>query len=307
MNRNVKNKKSLWKQLAENKYLIILFLPTLIYFLLFKYVPMFGIVVAFKDYNIFKGVWASDWVGFKYFTTFFSSPDFFTLLRNTFLLGFYKLIFGFPAPIILALLLNELKNILFKRFVQSVSYMPHFLSNVVVASMIIMFLSPNHGLVNEIINLFGFESINFIVEKEWFRTIYVTSGIWQHLGWSTIIYLAALANIDPQLYEAAEIDGANRWQKTWNVTIPSLIPAMVILFLLDIGNIIELGFEKVFLLQTPVTYETSDVLATYVYRTGLVQGSFSYATAIDLFTSVIGIVFVVSGNYLARKSGNSLW
>lgn len=301
-------KNSLLKRLNQNKFLLLLFLPCLLYFALFKYLPIFGIVVSFKDLNLFKGIWASEWVGFKHYITFLNSPDFFSVLKNTFLLGIYRTIFLFPAPIILALLFNEIRLVLFKRFVQSVSYLPHFLSNVVIASMVVMFLSPESGFVNQVLEWFGIEPINFMVEANWFRTIYISSELWQHVGWNTIIYLAALAGISPYLYEAAEIDGANRWKQTLHITIPGIVPAMVILFLLNLGNFIDIGFEKVFLLQTPATYSTSDILSTYVYRTGLVQGNFSYAAAIDFFQSVVGLTFVVTANYIARKAGEtSLW
>ncbi|WP_232735657.1 ABC transporter permease [Alteribacter populi] len=301
-------KSSLLNRFAKSKYLLLLFVPCFLYFIVFKYLPMFGMVISFKDYNLFQGIWASEWVGLDHYIMFFTGPDFYRLLKNTLLLSFYNLLFGFPAPIILALLFNEIRVKLFKRFVQSVSYLPHFLSNVVVISMAVMFLSPNGGLVNQLIGYFGIDSINFIVHAEWFRTIYVTSDIWQTVGWSTIIYLAALAGINPQTYEAAEIDGANRWQQTLHVTIPGILPAMVILFLLNIGNLIELGFEKVYLLQTPLTYETSDVLATHVYRMGLVNGNYSYAAAVDFFTSVVSLILVVAFNYLARRTGqNTLW
>jgi putative aldouronate transport system permease protein len=302
------NKTPFLKKLNKSKYLLLLLSPCMIYYLLFQYAPMFGLVISFKDYNLFKGLMESKWVGFKYYEMFIQSPDFFKLLRNTFLLGFYKFIFGFPAPIILALLLNELKNVVFKRFVQTVSYLPHFISNVVVASMIVVFLSPNNGVVNRIVTGLGFEPINFLVEPGLFRSIYVTSEIWQQIGWEAIIYLAALTAIDPQLYEAAEIDGANRWRKLFHVTLPGIAPAIFILGILNIGRVLEIGFEKVFLLYNPVTYETADIISTYVYRVGLIQGNYSYATAIGLFLGVISFIFLYSANYFARKSGQtSLW
>ncbi|MGI2295703.1 ABC transporter permease [Paenibacillus sp. GXUN7292] len=304
-----RSKKARWvKQFHTNKYLLLLFLPCLLYYILFKYVPIFGIVISFKDYNLFKGIWASEWVGFKYYTMFFNNPDFYKLLRNTLLIGLYKLLFEFPAPIIMALLLNELRNQMFKRFVQTVSYLPHFISNVVVAGMVTLFLSPSFGIVNKVIAFLGFKPINFMVMPELFRSIYVSSEIWQHLGWSAIIYLAAITAIDPQLYEAAEMDGANRWKKAIHVTVPGILPVIVILFILNVGQVLEIGFEKVFLLYNAATYETADIISTYVYRTGIVQGNFSYAAAIDLFTGLISLVFLTSANYLSRKfSDESLW
>jgi putative aldouronate transport system permease protein len=239
---------------------------------------------------------------------FFENPDFYKLLRNTFLLGFYKLLIGFPVPIILALLINELNHVFFKRIVQTVSYLPHFISNVVVAGMLVMFLSPTSGFVNQIISALGFQPINFLMEGGMFRSIYVTSEIWQHAGWGTIVYLAALTSIDPQLYQAAKIDGANRWQQTLHISLPGISMAVVVILLLDIGRLLEIGFEKVYLLYTPVTYETADIISTYVYRVGLVKGNYSYATAIDLFTGCISLIFVVTANAVSRKiSNNSLW
>lgn len=306
--RSIKKSSSLWKRIIRDRYLLLLVAPALIYFIIFKYIPMFGIMVSFKDYSPFKGVWASEWVGLKYYKMFFRNPDAFEIIRNTFLLGFYKLVWGFPAPIILALLLNEMRFKLYKRVVQTVSYLPHFISTVVVASMVTMFLSPTSGLINEFIGLFGIESINFLQKPEWFRTVYVVSEIWQDIGWGSIIYLAALSGISPSLYEAAEIDGASRWKQTWHVTIPGIAPAIVILLILNIGRMIEIGFEKVFLLTNPVTYETGDIISTYVYRVGLVQGNFSYGTAIDLFMGIISLVFIYAANTVSRKVGEtSLW
>jgi putative aldouronate transport system permease protein len=239
---------------------------------------------------------------------FFQNPDFFPLLRNTFLLGFYKLVFGFPAPIMLALLLNEVKNAAFKRFVQTASYLPHFISNVVVASMVLLFLSPTSGLFNRFIEWLGFAKINFLVSPDWFRTIYVASDIWQHFGWETILYLAALTAIDPQLYEASEMDGANRLHKLVHVTLPGIMPAITIIFILNVGKVLEVGFEKVFLISNPATYQTADIISTYVYRVGLLNSNFSYASAIDLFTGVVSLIFLFSANYLSRKlSETSLW
>ncbi|MBO9606081.1 MAG: sugar ABC transporter permease [Paenibacillaceae bacterium] len=269
---------------------------------------MFGIVIAFKNYSVYRGVWNSEWVGLKYFRLFFASPDFWPLLRNTFLLGLYKLVFGFPAPIVFALLLNEVRRRTFKRFIQTVSYLPHFISNVVVAGMVLLFLSPTNGIVNEIIHSLGFEPVNFMNRPELFRSIYVASDIWQHLGWEAIIYLAALASIDPQLYEAAEMDGAGRWRKMWHVTLPGIAPAIFILGILNIGHVLEIGFEKVYLLYSPATYPTADIIQTYVYRLGITSASYSYASAIGIFLSVISFVFIVAANQLARKTGQtSLW
>ncbi|MEK8126702.1 ABC transporter permease subunit [Paenibacillus filicis] len=292
----------------KNKYLWLLFLPCLLYYLVFRYAPMFGLVITFKNYNLFKGIWASDWVGFKYYRMFLENPDFLLLMKNTFVLGVCNLAFGFPAPILLALLLNEVKVVVFKRFVQTVSYLPHFISNVIVASMVIMFLSPTGGTINRMIEALGFEPINFMMHPELFRGIYVLSEIWQHIGWETIIYLAALTAVDPQLYEAASMDGAGRMRKLWHVTLPGISFAIVITLILNIGSVLEIGFEKVFLLQNPAIYETADIISTYVYRIGIVQGNFSYGASIDLFMGIISLIFICSANYISRRvSETSLW
>lgn len=292
----------------RSKYLLLLFLPAFVYYIMFKYVPMFGILISFKDYNPFQGVWASEWAGMKYFKMFFESPESWKLFRNTILLGFYKIIFGFPAPIILALLLNEVRRQVLKRFVQSVSYLPHFISNVVVVSMMFLFLSPSNGIVNNVIEWLGYESINFMQNENYFRSLYVLSDIWQHVGWETIIYLAALSAIDPQLYEAARVDGANRWNQLRHITLPGISSAIIILFILNIGQVLDIGFEKVLLMLNPSIYETADVLSTYVYRTGIQAMNYSYGTAIDLFTSVINLVFILTANWISRKvSDTSLW
>ncbi|MGO4269218.1 ABC transporter permease, partial [Paenibacillus sp. TAF58] len=223
----------------NSKYLLLLFLPAFIYYVLFKYVPMFGILISFKEYNAFKGVWASDWVGPKYYSLFFHSPDFLKLIKNTILLGVLKVIFGFPAPIILALLLNEVRRAVLKRFVQSISYLPHFISNVVVVSMMFLFLSPTSGIVNKVIEWIGYDAINFMQNEHYFRALYILSDIWQHVGWETIIYLAALSSIDPQLYEAARVDGANRRHQLQHITLPGIRPAIIILFILNIGHVLD--------------------------------------------------------------------
>ncbi|MBB6729929.1 ABC transporter permease [Cohnella zeiphila] len=292
----------------RSKYLLLLFLPALAYYVLFKYVPMFGILISFKDYNAFKGVWASEWVGFKYYSLFFHSPDFPKLLRNTVVLGAYKVVFGFPAPIALALLLNEVRLGIVKRLAQTISYLPHFISNVVVVSMMFLFLSPSSGLVNRVVEWLGYSSINFMQDEHYFRTLYVLSEIWQHVGWETIIYLAALSAIDPQLYEAARVDGANRWHQLRHITLPGISAAIVILFILNVGHVLDIGFEKVLLMLNPSIYSTADVLSTYVYRTGIQSMNYSYGTAIDLFTSVVNLLFILTANWISRRtSETSLW
>ncbi|XID92181.1 ABC transporter permease [Paenibacillaceae bacterium WGS1546] len=296
------------KSILRSRQLLLLFLPCLLYFLIFKYYPMYGVLIAFKDYNLFKGFTESPWVGLKYFEMFFNNPDALELIRNTFLIGLYSLIWGFPAGLVLALVLNEVKKASFKKLVQIVSYLPHFLSTVVVSGMVVSFLAPRTGLINVIIAWFGGEPIHFLAEPEWFRTIYVASGIWQGMGWGAIIYLASLSGIDPHLYEAAVMDGANKFKQLIHVTLPCIAPTIMTLFILETGWVLTVGFEKVFLLYNPATYETADVIETYVYRVGIIGKNFSYATAIGLFVSLVSLVFLYTTNYLSKKfSDTSLW
>lgn len=301
-------KLSIFKQMKRDHIFLLMLAPVLVYYLMFRYAPMFGIVISFMDYNLFKGLAGSEWVGLKYYKLFFANPDALVIIKNTILLGGYKLLFGFPAPIILAILINELRSKTYKRVIQTVSYLPYFLSLVVVSSIIVMFLSPSNGWVNEMLQQMGFPAINFLQKSEWFRTIYVGSEIWQQTGWNSIIFLAAITTIDPQLYEAAKMDGAGRFRQIWHVTLPGMATTVVIMFIVQIGYVLEIGFEKVFLLSNAATYDTADVIATYVYRVGILQGGFSYGTAIDLFMGVIGFLLVYLSNKLARRYGEtSLW
>jgi len=300
--------KTLSKQLYDNRFLLLLFLPCFLYYVIFKYVPMWGLLISFKDFKAFLGFSASHWVGLKHYYAFFSSPDAFVLIKNTLQLGLYSLIWGFPAPIIFALVLNEVRNMKLKKFVQTVSYMPHFLSVVVVSGMLISFLSPIRGIVNTMIEAMGGEAVNFLSNASYFRTIYVASDIWQQLGWGAIIYLAALSGIDPQLYEAAEIDGANKYKQLINITLPSIAPTIIIMLLLRTGSVLDVGFEKVMLLYNPAIYDTADVISTYVYRQGIVSGNMSYAAAIGLFNSVINLCLLVSSNLISKRlTETSLW
>lgn len=294
-------KKSIWKRILKDRYLLLLFLPCLIYYILFIYVPMWGVLISFKDFKPFIGFWGSEWVGLKHYIDFFNNPDAWRIIRNTLLLGVYTLLWCFPLPIVFALALNELTRPKFKKFVQTVSYMPHFLSAVVVCGMLNSFLSPVRGIVNIIINMFGGETINFLSTASWFRPIYVASEVWQTLGWGAIVYLAAITNVDPQYYEAAKLDGASRLRQIWSITLPCIAPTVATMLILRIGSILEVGLEKVLLLYSPAIYETSDIIATYVYRQGLVSGNMSYATAIGLFSSVINLVLLVSANYFSKK------
>lgn len=295
------------KEIKRSKYLYLMFIIPTIYFLIFHYAPMGGIIIAFKNYNFVEGVLGSEWVGFKHFKSFILDPYFWKLVRNTIVINVYMLIFFFPAPIILALLLNEVTHSFFKRFVQTISYLPHFLSTVVVSGMIVTFVSSD-GLINQIVTYFNGAPIQFLMMPEWFRTIYVSSEVWQGLGWGAIIYLAALSSVDPELYEAATIDGANRWHKIIHVTLPGIAPVVTIMFLLTLGNIMSVGFEKILLLYSGPTYETADVISTFVYRRGLLNNDFSYATAVGLFQSVIVLAFIIVSNKVAKKiSDTSLW
>lgn len=304
INKSIKT--GIWKKFLGSKYLLLLFTPCFVYYVLFKYLPLWGILISFKNYSPFIGFLDSPWVGFKYFKMFFAYNGFFRLIRNTFLLSFYSLLWGFPAPIIFALILNEVRNMRIKRLVQTVSYLPHFISTVVVVSMVKMFLSPR-GVINSLLINIGIGRIDFMTDPGYFRTIYVASGIWQDLGWGSIIYLSALANIDPNLYEAALIDGANKLKQLIYITLPCIAPTIITMFLLRTGGLLSVGFEKVYLMQVPVTYETSDVINTFVFRQGLISGNFSYASAVGLFNSVVNVIFLVTANYLARYSENSLW
>jgi putative aldouronate transport system permease protein len=279
----------------------------LAFFVVFRYVPMIGNVIAFRFYEPGGPIFGTQWVGFYYFDQVIHDPNFWQVFENTVILGGLALVFGFPAPIILALLLNEVISGKAKRFVQSVSYLPHFLSTVVVAALMLNGLQAS-GVVNKVIGWFGHSPILFLQDPSWFRPIYVSSEIWQYAGWGTILYLAALTTIDPQLYEAAMIDGASRWKQTWHVTLPGLRPMMMVVLILNIGTFMAIGFEKILLIYNVLTYPTADVISTYLYRVGIESGSFSYAAAIGLFESVIGLTLVLSVNAISRRVvGASLW
>ncbi|MFD0680993.1 MULTISPECIES: ABC transporter permease [unclassified Paenibacillus] len=301
---------SLWmrNKMKRNMVLYLFLAPAAVYYLLFHYAPMYGTLIAFQDYNPFRGMMSSPWVGLKHFNAFFDSIYFYRLIRNTFLIGAYSILFGFTIPIIFALLLHEVRHTRFRTIIQSMSYLPHFISTVVVAGLIVTFTSPSTGFINGILDFVGAQKIDFLRETGWFRTIYVSSGVWQNLGWSSIIYFAALTSISPSLYEAADMDGANRWQKVWHISLPGIKPTIITILLLDMGRVMDVGFEKVFLLYNSTTYETADVLSTYVYRSGLVQQQYSFASAVGLFNSVLTFIIIILFNKLARRlSGYSLW
>lgn len=278
------------------------------YFVIFKYIPISNAVIAFKDYNVIKGPWGSDWVGFKNFELFFSNPVFGTLLKNTFILAFYLVLASFPIPILLAIGLNEIRDGWFKRTVQMVTYAPYFISTVVVVSMTILVLSPRLGIVNDGLGLFGIAQIDFLGDPDYFRHIYVWSDVWQTAGYSAVIYLAALAGIDPALHEAAKIDGASRLQRIWNVDLPGIMPTAVVLLVLGVGNTMAIGFEKAYLLQNYLNLEQSEIIPTYVYKTGLINADFSMATAVGLFNSAVNLCLLLFVNFAAKRiTGKGLW
>jgi putative aldouronate transport system permease protein len=309
---SLKARKSQW-QMAKKSFgrhwqFYLLVIPPVLYFIIFKYIPMYGAIIAFKDYSIVKGIWGSPWAGMKHFRLFFDNPMAWTLIKNTLLISLYQLAVCFPLPIILALALNEIRNGFFKRMVQMVTYAPYFISTVVIVPMIILVLNPRLGIANKLLVASGFEAINFLGVPSLFRSIYVWSDAWQITGYAAIIYLAALAGVDPSLYEAAKVDGASRMQKIWNVDLPGIIPAAVIILILNVGSLMAVGFEKIFLLQNPLNLSESEVLATYVYKIGLLNANFSFATAVGLFNAVVNFILLILVNALARRvSGNGLW
>jgi putative aldouronate transport system permease protein len=290
--------------------LYLIMLPALLYFFVFKYIPMVNAVIAFKEYNVVQGIWGSPWAGFKYFNLFFTNPVFWTLIKNTLGLSLYSLVVGFPIPIILSLCLNEIRNGFFKRFTQQITYAPYFISTVIIVSMIMLLLSPRLGVVNLGLQALGQSPINFLGLPDMFPTIFVWSGVWQFSGYAAVIYLAALAGIDPQLHEAAKIDGASRLQKIRNVDLPGIMPVILVILILNVGSLLAVGFEKVYLLQNPLNLSTSEVISTYVYKIGLLNANFSFATAVGLFNSVISMILLVIVNTLAKRyseSGAGLW
>lgn len=298
---------SVRKSLKKDWQLYTFLILPVIYLIVFQYLPMVGNAIAFRRFMPGGSMIGEEFVGLRYFQMFWNDRTFWRVFRNTVSIGGLTLLFNFPIPIIFALLLNELKSVKFKRFVQTASYLPHFISMVIVAGMIMEMFSAN-GIINQMIQWFGGDPIIFMQRAEWFRTIYVGSDIWQRTGWGAILYLAALTNIDPNLYEAAAIDGAGRLRQTWHVTIPGILPTVITLLILNIGSFMNVGFEKVFLLYNPLTYETGDVISTYLYRIGLGSANFSYATAIGLTQAVIGFILVMGTNLLSRKlTSRSLW
>nr|WP_245954996.1 ABC transporter permease subunit [Paenibacillus flagellatus] len=281
--------------------------PVLVYYVVFHYAPMYGATIAFKDYSPMKGILGSEWVGFAHFRDFFESYYFWRILKNTVVISLLTLAFEFPAPIVLALLINEVRHRLFKRFIQTVTYMPYFISLVVICGMIKEFTNSG-GIVNGMLTSFGYDGQAMLQKPEWFRFIYVLSEIWQRVGWESIIYIAALMTIDQEQYEAARIDGANRLQQMWSITIPGIMPTVMIMFILRMGNLLNVGFEKIILLYNPAIYDTADVVSSFVYRKGLLEFGWSYSAAVGLFNSVINLLLLVSANYISRRvNEHSLW
>ncbi|NQX68357.1 sugar ABC transporter permease [Paenibacillus alba] len=297
------------RRLKQDKYLYSMLLPVIGFYVLFKYVPMIGEIIAFKNYRFVDGIFGSQWVGFKHFQMLFESLDFWRILRNTLVLNLYSLVFGFPVPIILALLLNEVRREWYKRIVQNLLYVPHFISWAVLGGIVIAMLSPSTGIVNLILKkLSGGESVYFMADSFWWPFVYTLSGIWREAGWGTILYLAAMATIDPQLYEASKMDGAGRIRQIWHITLPGIRGTMAILLILRIGQMMDVGLEQTLVLQNNSVLDVADVISTYVYRVGLQNMDYSYTTAIGLFQSVISLILVVGVNRLIRISGErGLW
>lgn len=300
-----KKVKRLWKR---DWQLVLLCLLPVMYFIIFHYIPMYGVQIAFKDFNATEGIWGSAWVGFKHFKRFFSSSQFWPLIKNTLQLSFLQILLGFPIPILLAIMLNQAKNKRFRKFVQSVAYCPHFISIVVLTGMLYIFLSPRNGIINNIIQTFGGDPIFFLGDAKYFKMTFVVSGIWQNAGWSAIIYIAALAGISPDLYEAAQVDGANKWQRIRHIDLPGILPTAVMMLILEVGKVMNLGFQKAYLMQNAQNLASSEIISTYIYKVGMMDAQYSYSAAINLFNNLINIILLVSVNRIAKKvTDNSLW
>ncbi|WP_248085890.1 ABC transporter permease [Paenibacillus silvae] len=291
------------RRLKRQKWFFIMLTPGLIYFLIYKYLPMWGILIAFQDYQPFEGIFRSEWVGFKHFQQFFGDEMFWKLFRNTLILAIYNIVFFFPLPIIIALMLNEVTKNTFKRIVQTLIYIPHFVSWVVVAGLTFLFFSAQDGLVNSLLAQWGDSPVQFLLSEEWFRTVITSQVMWKETGWGTIIFLAALAGVDPGLHEAARIDGAGRWKQIWHITLPAIRGTIIIMFILRMGSFLDTGFEQIFLMINPMNREVGEVFDTYVYTTGISQGKFSYSAAVGVFKSVVALIMVIGANKLAKRFG----
>jgi len=291
------------KQMRKDSWLYLMILPGLLFFLIFKYGPMWGLLMAFQNYQPTRGIWGSDWVGLQHFATLFGDDSFWMLFRNTFLLAVYNLVFFFPLPIVLALLLNEVRSDLYKRSIQTLVYIPHFLSWVVIVGIFYILFTTEGGLINELLALLGLEKVPFLLSSDWFRTLIMGQRIWKEAGWGTIIFLAALSGVDQQLYEAARIDGASRLRQVWHITLPAIRSTIVILLILRLGDFMDTGFEQIFLMLNAMNRGVGEVFDTYVYTLGLTQGQYSYSSAVGLFKSAIGLVLVLGANKLAKRFG----
>ena len=299
--------KKLLMNIKQHPWFYVMIIPAIAYFIIFHYAPMYGVVIAFQDYKPFKGIAGSTWVGLKHFTDFITGPFFWRLLRNTLSINIGMLLFGFPLPIVFALLLNEVRSVGFKRVVQTITYMPHFVSSVVVCGLMVIFCRSD-GILTYVLSFLGFPESNLLTYKQYFQGLYIGMNIWQELGWDSIIYFAALTSIDVSLYEAARVDGAGRWRQMWHITLPGIAPTVVILLILRIGNLMSLGWDRIYLLYNDMVMETADVISTYVYRTGMLQVQYSYATAVGLMNSIVNIILLFSANFISRKvSDSSLW
>ncbi len=295
------------RDFALNKYLYIMMIPVVVYYLVFHYAPMYGALIAFKDYSPMKGIMGSDWVGFRHFADFFNSYYFWRILKNTITISLYSLIFEFPTPIILALLINEVRHKTFKRVAQTITYMPYFISLVVICGIITDFTNAD-GIINRIFVWMGYDGQAMLQRPELFRSIYILSEIWQRIGWESIIYIAALMGIDQEQYEAARMDGASRFKQMMHITLPGIMPTIAIMMILRMGNLLNVGFEKIILLYNPITYDTADVISSFVYRKGLLEFGWSYSSAVGLFNSVINLILLVTANYVSRRlNDSSLW
>lgn len=296
-----------WKRFKTNIPLLIMFIPVILFYLIFRYAPIGGLVIAFKDYNFYDGIINSPWVGFQYFELLFQDPRTLEIIRNTLLLSLLSLIVGFPIPILLAIMLNEVRNMLFKRTVQTIVYMPHFLSWVIIAMLVSTAFAMENGLVNRIVEQFTGEAYPFMYEKFSWVAIFVGSGIWKDMGFNAIIFLAALSTINPNLYEAAGMDGAGKLRQIWHITLPGIRPTIILLLILSMGRVMEVGFDQVFMLQNSNVNQIADVISTYIYRVGLQGAQFSLTTAMGLFESFVAFILVFTANYIARKFDQALW
>jgi len=296
-------KRPWWQSIWRQRALYLMALPGIAYFIVFKYLPMGGLVIAFQDYSPFRGIGGSPWVGFDHFIRFFSESTFVMLLVNTVTVSLLLLVFAFPIPIILALLLNELRSKLFQRSIQTVIYLPHFMSWVIVVSLFYVLLTTDGGSINALLESWGLQAVPFLTDPDWLRPLYTVQEIWKTAGWGTIIYLAAMTGVDMELYEASELDGAGRWLQTWHITLPAIRPTIIVMFILAIGDFLELGFEHMFLMLNSLNREVGEIFDTYVYTAGIQNGQLSYATAVGLFKGLVGLILVIGANKLAKKLG----